>query len=95
MPNPTDDDRVRFHSLVPERGAVEVKQVFGNLGAFVNEHILMGCSGSDIGVGLAEENRADLLAQPGTGPFGPSERPTSGYVALPAAWTGAEAAPWV
>lgn len=37
MPKPSDGDRARFRSLVPEHGAVEVKPMFGNLGASVND----------------------------------------------------------
>jgi hypothetical protein len=32
---------------------------------------------------------------PGTGPFGPEDRPMGGYVTLPGDWTADEAGPWV
>jgi TfoX/Sxy family transcriptional regulator of competence genes len=95
MPKPTDDDRQRFHDLVPEAPGVEVKPMFGNLGAFVNGNMFMGLFGSAVGIKLPEPERERLLAEPGAGPFGPEERPMGGYVMLPADWTGQEAEPWI
>ncbi|MDH5521669.1 MAG: TfoX/Sxy family protein, partial [Acidimicrobiia bacterium] len=46
VPKPTDADRERFRSLVPEDPRVEVKPMFGNLGAFVNGNMFMGLFGS-------------------------------------------------
>src|SRR5215510_1744608 len=42
IPKPSDDDRARFRSLVPEDPRVEVKPMFGNLGAFMNGNMFMG-----------------------------------------------------
>jgi TfoX/Sxy family transcriptional regulator of competence genes len=95
IPKPTDEDRTRFTALAPDAPGVEVKPMFGNLGAFVNGHMFMGLFGSDIGVKLPDDDRAQLTAQPGTGPFGPEERPMAGYVTLPAGWTAKKAAPWI
>ena len=95
MPRPTDEDRERFRSLVPEGPGIEVKPMFGNLGAFVNGNMFMGLLGSDVGVKLADDRRAELLAMPGAGPFGPAERPMTGYVTLPADWTADDVRPWV
>ena len=95
IPKPTAEDRARFTSLAPEAPGVEVKPMFGNLGAFVNGHMFMGLFGSDIGVKLPDADRTELTAVPGTGPFGPKERPMGGYVTLPAAWTPKKAAPWI
>jgi hypothetical protein len=36
IPKPSDADRDRFRSLVPDERDVETKRMFGNLGAFVN-----------------------------------------------------------
>jgi TfoX/Sxy family transcriptional regulator of competence genes len=94
MPKPTDADRERFRSLVPDGEGVEVKPMFGNLGAFVNGNMFMGLFGSDVGLKLADEKRDELLATPGAGPFGPAERPMSGWVTVPAAWTPDDAGPW-
>ena len=95
IPKPTEEDRSRFQRLVPEEPDVEVKPMFGNLGAFVNGNMFMGLFGADIGIKLPEVDGTRLLAQPGAGPFGPAERPMSGYVTLPAAWTARKAAPWI
>jgi TfoX/Sxy family transcriptional regulator of competence genes len=95
IPKPTDADRERFASFVPVAEDVEVKPMFGNLGAFVRGNMFMGLFGADIGVKLPPADCERLLAQPGAGPFGPEERPMSGYVTLPAEWTGRTARRWV
>jgi TfoX/Sxy family transcriptional regulator of competence genes len=95
MPRPTEEDRARFHALVPDHAGVEVKPMFGNLGAFVNGNMFMGLFGSDVGLKLAETQQQELLAVPGTGPFGPAERPMGGYVTIPAGWSPVEARSWV
>jgi len=96
MPKPTDDDKKYFRSLAPDDPRVEVKPMFGNLGAFVNGNIFMGLFGASVGVKLAESDAVELRAIEGAGPFGPEERPMGGYVAMPG-WfreTG-EAREWV
>jgi TfoX/Sxy family transcriptional regulator of competence genes len=95
MPKPTEADRARFETLVPEGPAVAVKPMFGNLGAFVNGNMFMGLFGSDVGLKLPPDGQAELLAQRGAGPFGPAERPMGGYVTIPASWTPDDAAPWI
>jgi TfoX/Sxy family transcriptional regulator of competence genes len=94
IPKPTDADKARFTALVPTDDRVEVKPMFGNLGAFVNGNMFMGLFGSDVGVKLAEADQSKLLGA-GGGPFGPEERPMGGYVTLPAAFTAAKAKPWI
>ncbi|WP_246324497.1 TfoX/Sxy family protein [Petropleomorpha daqingensis] len=95
MPRPTDADRARFAELVPDSPDVEVKPMFGNLGAFVHGNMFMGLFGSAVGVKLTGAEADELLAQPGAGPFGPAERPMGGYVTLPGHWSADEAAPWI
>src|SRR4051794_38202924 len=95
MPKPSDADRERFRSLVPDAPGVEVKPMFGNLGAFVNGNMFMGLFGADVGVKLPDGARDELLAKPGAGPFGPAERPMGGYVTLPGGWSAKQAEPWV
>jgi len=95
IPKPTDADRERFRSLVPAGDGVEVKPMFGNLGAFVRGNMFMGLFGADVGVKLGATDAETLLREPGTGPFGPAERPMGGYVTLPAGWSEADARPWV
>jgi TfoX/Sxy family transcriptional regulator of competence genes len=97
MPKPTQEDKQFFRSLVPDDPNVEIKPMFGNLGAFVNGNMFMGLFGADVGVKLAETDREALLSKDGAGPFGPAERPMGGYVTLPGAWrsTPTEARPWI
>ncbi|HKZ92624.1 MAG TPA: TfoX/Sxy family protein [Candidatus Limnocylindrales bacterium] len=96
IPKPTEADKAYFRSIVPADPRVEVKPMFGNLGAFVNGNMFMGLFGSDIGVKLGPTDAAALLDVDGAGPFGPAERPMGGYVALPASWRAdAETVRWV
>ncbi len=97
MPRPTDDDRARFTALVPDGAGIEVKPMFGNLGAFVNGNMFMGLFGAQVGLKLDDGDRQALLGEDGAGPFGPAERPMGGYVTIPAAWRSkpAKAKPWV
>jgi TfoX/Sxy family transcriptional regulator of competence genes len=90
IPKPSEDDKARFVAMVPDDPRVEVKPMFGNLGAFVNGNMFMGLFGSDIGLKLPAE-QAEQVAESGGGPFGPAERPMAGYVSLPVAMTGPEA----
>lgn len=94
MPKPTDADKAHFRSLVPDDARVEVKPMFGNLGAFVNGNMFMGLFGSDVGIKLDDADRRQL-SDAGGGPFGPVERPMGGYITLPAAFSIAAAKPWV
>jgi TfoX N-terminal domain len=83
MPKPTEAEKDLFRSLVPDEPGVEVKPMFGNLGAFVNGNMFMGLFGADIGIKLAPADAEALLALDGAGPFGPAERPMGGYVVVP------------
>ena len=94
MPKPTEEDKERFRALVPDDARVEVKPMFGNLGAFINGNMFMGLFGADVGLKLDEADRATLAAE-GGGPFGPAERPMGGYVTLPPGWSPAQAEEWV
>ena len=69
--------------------------MFGQLGAFVNGNMFAGLFGSAVGVKLDETAVGELSALPGTGPFGPEERPMGGYLSLPAQLADADAAAWV
>jgi TfoX/Sxy family transcriptional regulator of competence genes len=94
IPKPTAEDRVRFEFLVPRDARVEVKPMFGNLGAFVNGNMFMGLFGPDIGVKLNDAGQGEL-SKAGGGSFGPTERPMGGYVSLPATFTETEAKKWI
>ena len=95
MPKPTHEELERFRSLVPREAGVEVKPMFGQLGAFVNGNMFMGLFGADVGVKLGEREQAELLALPGSGPFGPPSRPMGGWATIPAGWMEDDARPWV
>jgi len=97
IPKPTDADKEYFRSVVPEDPRVEIKPMFGNLGAFVNGNMFAGLFGPDVGVRLADDDRDELAGEAGVGPFGPAERPMGGYLSLPAAWRSAPetASAWV
>lgn len=86
IPKPTEADKEYFRSLIPVGPDVEVKPMFGNLGAFVHGNMFAGLFGSSVGVKLADADRAELAGMAGSGPFGPGERPMGGYLSLPAAW---------
>jgi len=96
IPRPSAVDIERFRSIVPADPRVEVKPMFGNLGAFVNGNMFLGLFGSDIGVKLDAAGANELAAISGAGPFGPEDRPMGGYVTLPPALVGTpDGARWV
>lgn len=83
MPKHSDEAKEHFRSLISEAPGVEVKPMFGSLGAFVNGNMFAGLFGENIGVKLDEDGLEELRALPGSGPFGPAERPMGGYLSLP------------
>jgi TfoX/Sxy family transcriptional regulator of competence genes len=97
MPKVTERDKERFRSVVPDDPAIEVKPMFGQLGAFVNGNMFAGLFGSTLGVKLSEPDLAALREIAGSHPFGPEERPMGGYLAVPDTWIDRpdEAAPWM
>jgi TfoX/Sxy family transcriptional regulator of competence genes len=60
MPKHSDEDKARFRALVPDGPGVEVKPMFGSVGAFVNGNMFAGLFGTDIGVKLDDEAKAEL-----------------------------------
>ena len=88
IPKPSEDDKQFFRSLIAEDPEVEVKPMFGNLGAFVHGNMFAGLLGSAVGVRLAEPDAHELAAIDGSGPFGPEGHAMTGYVSLPATWRG-------
>ena len=88
IPKPTEADKARFRGAVPADPRVEVKPMFGNLGAFVNGNMFMGLFGAQIGLKLAPADLVELRGHDGAGSFGPAERPMGGYVAMPQAMIG-------
>jgi TfoX/Sxy family transcriptional regulator of competence genes len=86
IPKPSDADKDFFRSLVADTPGVEVKPMFGNLGAFVHGNMFAGLFGAAVGLRLSDADATDLRAVPGAGPFGPAERPMGGYTSIPTAW---------
>ena len=97
IPKPTEADKDFFRSVLPDDPAVEIKPMFGNLGAFVHGNMFAGLFGPAVGVRLDDAGRAELESVEGAGPFGPAGRPMGGYTTLPGAWraTPEVAAEWV
>ncbi len=95
MPSASDAHRDRFRSLVSDAPDVQVKPMFGQLGAFVNGNMFAGLFGSSVGVKLDDDGASELADLPGSGPFGPEERPMGGYLALPERMPDGEATAWV
>ena len=97
IPKPNEADKDFFRSVLPDDPAVEVKPMFGNLGAFVHGNMFAGLFGPAVGVRLDDVGREELERIDGSGPFGPAERPMGGYTTLPGAWrtTPEMAAQWV
>ena len=97
IPKPSEEDKQFFRSLIPDDPAVEVKPMFGNLGAFVHGNKFAGLFGPAVGIRLDDTAREELEGIDGSGPFGPADRPMGGYTSLPGAWraTPEVAAQWV
>jgi TfoX/Sxy family transcriptional regulator of competence genes len=95
IPKPSEDDKQFFRSILPADPEVEVKPMFGNLGAFVRGNMFAGLFGSAVGVRLAGPDAAELSDVEGAGPFGPAERPMGGYLSLPSGMAPDLAAQWV
>ena len=97
IPKPSEADKDFFRSVLPDDPSVEVKPMFGNLGAFVHGNMFAGLFGPAVGVRLDAAAREELERVDGSGPFGPAERPMGGYTTLPGAWraTPEVAAQWV
>ena len=97
IPKPSEADKDFFRSVLPDDPAVEVKPMFGNLGAFVRGNMFAGLFGPAVGVRLDDEGRPELEGIEGSGPYGPAERPMGGYTRLPGTWraTPEVAAQWV
>ena len=93
MPQATTADKEAFRALVADLPAAEVKPMFGQIGAFVNGNMFAGLFGSSVGLKLDAQGAAELTAL-GGGPFGPPERPMSGYLTLPDELGGIERARW-
>lgn len=95
MPKHSDEDKARFRSLVTDGPGIEIKPMFGSVGAFVNGNMYAGLFASDIGVKASPDALAELAAIEGSGPFGPPERPMGGWLSLPAHFSDEDAMAWI
>lgn len=95
MPKHTDAAKDHFRSLVTDAPGVAVKPMFGSVGAFVNGNMFAGLFGDDVGVKLDEAGLAELRELPGSGPFGPSERPMSGWLSVPPDLSDEDKSAWM
>jgi len=95
MPKHSDEAKAHFRSLVNDAPGVEVKPMFGSLGAFVNGNMFAGLFGENVGVKLDPTGLDELRALPGSGPFGPAERPMGGYLSLPTGLDDPAMTAWV
>lgn len=87
FPKPPQDAKELFSLVMPSHPHIQIKPMFGNLGAFINGNMFAGLFGEQIFVRLQEQEREELLAAPGTSEFSPMPgRPMKEYVALPENW---------
>lgn len=97
MPKATDEMKQHFRDLAEplaqENPEIVVKPMFGQLGAFVNGNMFAGLFAPTFGVKLSAEDAAELSAL-GGGPFGPAERPMSGWLTLPDSFDDEEKSAW-
>ncbi|WP_197715159.1 TfoX/Sxy family protein [Nocardioides baekrokdamisoli] len=95
MPKASEASKQAFRDLLEPFAAaspsVEVKPMFGQLGAFVNGNMFAGLFGDTTGVKLDADGLSALEAVGGN-PFGPEVRPMGGYLTIPA---NAAAEPWI
>lgn len=88
----------RFSEVVADLPEAQQRQMFGYPAAFVNGNMFTGLHQDRWVVRLPEEERAELLAEPGASQFEPMPgRPMKGFVVLPAevAARPDRARPWV
>ncbi len=95
MAHHSDEDKARFRSLIDESEGVEVKRLFGSVGAWVNGNMYAALFSPNIGVKLNPEDAAELAALEGSGPFGPPGRPMGGYLSLPIDMNDEQALAWI
>ena len=95
MAKATDAQKEMFRALVPDGPGVQVKPLFGQLGAYVNGNMFAGLYGDSVGVKLDDAGRAELAALDGAGPFSPGGKAMGSYLALPPTMAPDEAAGWL
>ena len=87
MPRPSEESKAFFRRLFADTPVVQIKPMFGNMGAFVNGNMFASLFGEDVWVRLSDAERPELLAVDGTSVPEPMPgKPMKEYVALPTAW---------
>jgi TfoX/Sxy family transcriptional regulator of competence genes len=92
MPKPSEQAKAAFTKLVPDRPAVTLRPMFGNLAAFVNGNMFAGLFGEDLFVRLPEDESAKVRKQGGRDFTPMAGRPMKGYVTVPGSWRDKPAA---
>lgn len=64
MAKPTEADKEQFKSLMAGLPGIDIKPMFGNLGAFVNGNMFAGLFGPTLGLRLADADRDELVEAP-------------------------------
>jgi len=76
----------RFEAVAPRFAGAQRRQMFGYPCLFVHGNLVTGLHEGSWMVRLPDDERRELLALPGAGPFEPMPgRPMKGYAVLPAA----------
>jgi hypothetical protein len=75
IPKPSEDDKQFFRSLIPDGASIEIKPMFGNLGAFVNGNMFAGLFGPDVGVRLDDAGHGELAGDRGLRAVRPRRAP--------------------
>jgi TfoX/Sxy family transcriptional regulator of competence genes len=86
IPKPSESDKEQFRLMLADFGGIDIKPMFGNIGAFVNGNMFAGLFGATLGLRLSDSDRADLESAGPTVSFGPEERPMRGYVGIRESW---------
>jgi TfoX/Sxy family transcriptional regulator of competence genes len=87
VPKPDEESKAFFESLVPADPRVQSRPMFGNRAAFVNGNMFLALFGSWVAVRLSDQDRNELLNEPGAELFAPMPgRPMKEYVVLPDEW---------
>jgi TfoX/Sxy family transcriptional regulator of competence genes len=69
IPKPSEHYKQFFRSLIPDGAGIEIKPMFGNLGAFVNGNMFAGLFGPDVGVRLDDAGHDELGSTSRCGPW--------------------------
>ena len=87
IPRSSKESEAFLRSVLPEKGEIAVRPMFGNLAGFVGGKMFAGLYGDELFVRLSEEDRAELLKVDGASIFEPmAGRQMREYVVLPKSW---------